>query len=192
MLDSANGTGSGAASRRLGIDDPYAGPKSLLVAVVADANRCRSVWSKELGFVTVFGADGDLDAVELLYTSLLCQAASAMNAAAQDGMRSRSFRHAFLLAYANRIGARLSEAAASATADAAETHGADRLLPVLAARADAAEAAAQEAFPHTRRVRHSARNGAGWAAGAAAADAASLDLDPVVEGPGAPAGALPE
>lgn len=189
LLDATNGRGT-AGSRRLGVDDPYAGPKSLLVAVVADANRCSSVWSKEFGFVTVFGGDDDVDAVELLYTSLLCQAASAMNSAARAGGRSRSFRHAFLVAYANRIGSRLADATATATADAVDEHGSDRLLPVLAARADAAEDAAREAFPNMRSVGFSARDAAGWAAGIAAADRAQLDREVGMEGPGAPAGAL--
>ena len=45
---------------------------------MAQANRCRVVWSKDLGLVTVIGFPADLDAVELLFTSLLVQANTAM------------------------------------------------------------------------------------------------------------------
>jgi len=190
LLDSGPGNGGGPGGRRLGVDDPYAGPKSLLLAVVADANSCRAVWTPDLGFSTVFGDDVDLDIVEVLFTSLLCQATTAMAAAgsARAGApgrraRSRSFRQSFLVAYATRIGARLREATDAATDEAAEVHGRERLLPVLAARTTAADAAAHAAFPHIERKGFSAYDGAGWAAGAAAADLVSLDVSrPVVEG----------
>lgn len=55
----------------------------------------------------------DLDAVELLFTSLLVQATTAMLAAgsrqdAHGRSRTRSFRQSFLAAYAQRIGERLA------------------------------------------------------------------------------------
>ena len=46
--------------------------------MVAAANRCRAVWHRSLGLCTVLGFPGDLDAVELLVTSLLVQATTAM------------------------------------------------------------------------------------------------------------------
>ena len=192
LLEATAGTGAsahGPSGRRLGIDDPYAGPKSLLLAVVADANRCRAVWSADFGVSTLFGADDDLDIVELLFTSLLCQATTAMAAVGSDRAgpqgrraRSKSFRHSFLVAYATRIGARLREATEVATGEAAEVHGAERLLPVLAARTKAADAAAEAAFPHATSRKFSVSDAAGWAAGAAAADLASLTTHPEVGG----------
>ena len=173
----------GVGGRRIHIDDPYARPKSLLLAEVADANRGKAVWSPDFGWSTVFGADDDLDIVELLFTSLLCQATAAMSAEGSSAegplgrrARTKSFRQSFLLAYAARIGARLRRAADAAAGEAAEAHGSERLLPVLAARKAAAEEAAREAFPHLARSRFSAHDSAGWAAGAAAADVASLDV----------------
>jgi hypothetical protein len=186
-----DGDGGGVSGRRVLVDDPYARQKSLLVGAVAGANRCKAVWSPDLGWSTVFGADDDLDIVELLFTSLLCQATAAMTAAGSSESesdtgghartRSRSFRQSFLVAYASRIGVRLREANEAATDEAAAAHGADRLLPVLAARAAAAEDAAREAFPHLTRTRFSAHDPAGWAAGTAAADAADLNVRPQVE-----------
>ncbi len=51
----------GPQGRRIGIDNPYEGPKAVLLQVVASANRCRMVWSRELGFGTVVGFEADLD-----------------------------------------------------------------------------------------------------------------------------------
>ena len=177
MLEGAE-RGDGPGGRRIGVDDPYAQAKSLLLAVVADANRCRSVWSRDLGFSTVFGHEPDLDGVDLLYTSLLVQATAAMAAEGRRTDRSgrsrtRSFRSSFLVAYAQRIGQRLRESADAAEAAGAEEHGA-ALLPVLAARSQAVEDAVESTFPDMGTYSVSISNGAGWAAGTAAAELARL------------------
>lgn len=70
-----------AVGRRVLIDDPYGKAKSMLLTAIAKANGCKTVWSNELGVSTVFGAPNDLDAVELLFTSLLTQATAAMTTA---------------------------------------------------------------------------------------------------------------
>jgi hypothetical protein len=168
----------GPTGMRLPVDDPYASAKSILLSEVASANRCRAVWSKGLGFSTVMGFESDLMFVEILYTSLLVQATSAMVAAGAQVDRSgrsrtRSFRQAFLLAYATRIGHRLREAEAASRAAATETYG-EALLPVLADRTAAVEAASAAAFPGAISRSVTISNAAGWAAGAAAADLASL------------------
>jgi hypothetical protein len=175
-LDAPQGDRPAVGGRRIGIDDPYAGARFLLLAAVADANRCRAVWSKFWGFATVFGDEGDLDAVELLFTSLLVQATRAM--VAQPRPRgsgsTRSFRQSFLVAFARRIGVRLRKAAEAVTAEAAQRSTA--LVPVFAARREAADAALDEAFPTTRSTRMSANDAEGWHAGTQAADRAQLDL----------------
>lgn len=182
MVGSSGGSGAPAGDAptgvRLPVDDPYASAKSILLSEVASANRCRAVWSKSLGFSTVMGFDADLEFVEVLYTSLLVQATSAMVAAGahvdrSGRSRTRSFRQAFLLAYAERIGDRLRAAESASRAAAAEEYG-DALLPVLADRTAAVEAASAAAFPHTVSRSVSISNAAGWAAGSAAADLASL------------------
>jgi hypothetical protein len=58
-LDTGRGGGA-VGGRRVGVDDPYAGPRYLLLSAVAEANRCRAVWSKVWGFATVFGDEDDL------------------------------------------------------------------------------------------------------------------------------------
>ncbi len=174
----AAGGGEGPTGVRVPVDDPYAGAKSILLAEVAAANGCRAVWSKGLAFSTLLGFEADLEFVDVLYTSLLVQATSAMVAAGSQVDRSgrsrtRSFRQAFLLAYASRIGHRLREAEAASRAAAAEEYG-EALLPVLADRSAAVRAAEAEAFPHVVSRSVSISNAAGWAAGKAAADLASL------------------
>jgi hypothetical protein len=182
LLDATAGIESGVSGRRLAIDDPYAKEKSLLLARVAHANRCTAIWEPDVGWSTVFGAEDDLDIVDLLFTSLLCQATGAMTAAGSTAegalggqTRTRSFRQSFLVAYATRIGARLRDATETVTGDAVAAGGSECLLPVLAARRSAAEAAAREAFPELGRARFSAHDPAGWAAGTAAADVADLN-----------------
>ena len=100
------------------MDNPYEAPKVTLLQTVAQANRCRTVWLRDLGLVTVIGFPPDLDAAELLFTSLLVQANSAMLRAggAKDAwaVGSRAFRQSFLVSYAVRIGERLAEAAGQA------------------------------------------------------------------------------
>lgn len=183
-IDAAMACSSGPAAaaprgRRIGVDNPYESPKVSLLGVVADANRCRAVWHKQYGLVAILGFAADLDAVELLFTSLLVQATAAMTRAGSrrghDGRCvTRSFRHSFLLAYAQRIGERLRATAADVTADAAARSG-PALLPVLAERKQAVDDMVDSLFVRLRESRSSAAiNPDGWHAGRAAADLASL------------------
>ncbi|RKS74235.1 uncharacterized protein DUF2786 [Actinomadura pelletieri DSM 43383] len=177
LLAAETGDTRGPAGRRIPVDSPYDAPKAVLLTVVADANRCRAVWHRDLGFSTVLGFPTDLAAVEMLFTSLLVQATSAMVHAgprrdARGRSRTRSFRHAFLNAYAARIGERLHEAAHRAAAGA----GGKDLLPVLAARDRAVDEAVDTMFPNLAKGRAgSVSNYEGWVAGRAAADLASLN-----------------
>ncbi|MFC7733439.1 DUF2786 domain-containing protein [Actinomadura keratinilytica] len=87
---------AGPAGRRLAVDAPYESPKAALLTVVAEANGCRAVWHRELGFSTVLGFPADLAAVEMMFTSLLVQATAAMvragarRDAGDDPVRARS------------------------------------------------------------------------------------------------------
>jgi hypothetical protein len=166
-----------AAARRLWLDNPYVAAKAMLVGAVAEANRCRTVLSEKLGFTTVLGDEVDLEIVELLSTSLLVQATRAMVSAGSQLTRSgrsrtRSYRQSFLLAYATRIGERLSiarDVSTAAVADAAQ------LLPVLAARELMVDQLFESMFPQPVSRSFSVGNAAGWHAGRAAADLAVLD-----------------
>jgi len=175
-----------AGSLDLAVANPYASPKASLLGVIARANRCEAVWTPHLRQATVFGFEVDLEMVELMYTSLLVQATSAMVAAGaqidQHGRsRTRSFRSSFLLSYAARIGERLRQATAAAAQEAEATHGA-ALVPVLAERDEHVKAAMAKAFPVTRAQRASVSNGSGWRAGRVAADQAQLGVGPSLPG----------
>jgi len=174
-----SGRAPAVSGRRMWLEAPYVDAKVLLVQEVAAANRARTVWASGIGFATVIGADADLDAIELLTTSLLVQANRAMLAEGSQSTRTRSFRRSFLLAYANRIGERLGAADSTATAEvdaAAPAGGESALLPVLAARASATDALVEELFPKVVSRGFSASNSAGWAAGRAAADQAQFGV----------------
>lgn len=161
--------------RRVYLDDPYADAKAMILGGVARANRCTVVYSPSYGWCTVFGYPADLDAVELLTASLLAQASGAMVRAGSvvDGRgrsRTKSFRRAFLVGFAERISQRLAEATDAQVAAVAS----GALLPALAVRDERVEALRTRAFPNTVRRATSISNWGGLAAGHAAADMADL------------------
>ncbi|MFG3152189.1 DUF2786 domain-containing protein [Streptomyces sp. NPDC048219] len=163
---------------RIGVEPPYEQAKAVLLDAVADANHCRAVWNEALGFSTVVGFETDLEAVELLYTSLLVQAETAMTKAeaaqrAGGRKRTKTFRQSFLAAYAHRAGTRLR---AVAERTAAETGAADAdLLPVLASREVAVTDRLERMFPETTTTRlRGADDAAGWTEGTRAADRAQV------------------
>ncbi|MEU4984391.1 DUF2786 domain-containing protein [Streptomyces sp. NPDC021969] len=177
---------------RIGVEPPYEQAKAVLLDAVADANHCGAVWNEPFGFSTVVGFESDLEAVELLYTSLLVQAEAAMTKAeagqrAGGRKRTKTFRQSFLAAYAHRAGTRLraaaqaatqaaTQAAAQAASEAATTGAADAdLLPVLASREAAVTDRMERMFPETTTTRlRGAVDAAGWTEGTRAADAARV------------------
>ncbi|MEU9583888.1 DUF2786 domain-containing protein [Streptomyces werraensis] len=158
---------------RIGVDPPYEQAKAVLLDAVAAANHCRAVWNEAFGFSTVVGFASDLEAVELLYTSLLVQATGAMTRAeaaqrAGGRKRTKTFRQSFLAAYAHRVGVRLAAAAA-------EVPVGEDLLPVLASREVAVGERMDRLFPETTTTRlRGVSDAAGWEEGSRAADAAQV------------------
>jgi hypothetical protein len=184
VADHESGRASIAAARRVWIDNPYVAAKVALVQAVAQANRCRTVWHKNLGCVVNVGAENDLDLVDLLTTSLLVQASRAMLVAGRrhdvrGQSRTKSFRLSFLVAYATRIGERLAATSSSVTE---ELRHDDRLLPVLAARNRAADEAFDRLFPKTVASPLAAYDSVGLGAGRSAADTAMLDVRDSIAG----------
>lgn len=171
------------------MDAPYETAKAILLDAVASANRCQAVWNSDLGFATVIGFEADLEAVELLHTSLLVQGTAAMTRAeagqrAGGRKRTKTFRQSFLMAYVQRLGSRLADGTARATAEAENdtesgtgggAPGGAGLLPVLAARDLAVTEAAEQMFPRTTTTRvRGATDLDGWTHGTAAADRARM------------------
>lgn len=192
MLAAGEGRPTDSPSgRRIGIDRPYEAPKVLLLDAVATANRCRTVWSSGLGFVTVIGFERDLAATETIFTSLLVQATAAM---AGEGRRvtrtghsrTRAFRQSFLTAYAHRIGARLREVTDTETAAAADQVSPSSdggaapsqrgvLVRVLAQRAGEVDERVSQLFPRlVTKPLGGSSDPEGWSAGTLAAEVATL------------------
>jgi hypothetical protein len=192
LLAAESGRPDRPGARRIPVDNPYEAQKTTLLQIVAEANRCQVVWSRELGLVTVIGFPADLDVTELLFTSLLVQADAAMlrtggkpaGGQPTSSARSKAFRQSFLLSYAVRIGERLSAAAGQAEREAIEQAGPDggtarsgaELVPFLAARHRAVDDAVQDMFGSglTRGRSVRATDADGWDSGRAAADLARL------------------
>ncbi|GHB00310.1 hypothetical protein GCM10010392_29010 [Streptomyces clavifer] len=188
LLAARTHAGGTPGACRIGVDAPYESAKAILLDAVASANRCRAVWNSDLGFTTVVGFEPDLEAVELLFTSLLVQGTAAMTKAeagqrAGGRKRTKTFRQSFLMAYAQRLGSRLAAdtARVTAAADTGDRAGrggeapAQGLLPVLAARDVAVTDAAERMFPRTTTSRvRGATDAEGWGHGTAAADRASM------------------
>ncbi|WP_238012359.1 DUF2786 domain-containing protein [Dactylosporangium sp. AC04546] len=169
-------------ARRIGVDHPYESEKASLLNAVAEANRCHAVWSPDLGFCTVFGFDADLDAVDLLYTSLLVQAHRAMARSEPPGgkagkARLKAFRQSFLVAFAVRIGERLARVAETALEEAVAAAAVADPLPVLRSRDEQVQETMRRVFPRTVRGRSSRVDSLeGWESGREAADAAELPV----------------
>ncbi|MET7567783.1 DUF2786 domain-containing protein [Streptomyces sp. NPDC005492] len=176
LLDAQAPAKDAPGACRIGVEAPYEQAKAVLLDAVAGANHCRAVWNEAFGFSTVVGFEGDLEVVELLYTSLLVQATTAMTRAeaaqrAGGRRRTKTFRQSFLAAYAHRIGTRLAEAAG--------TQVTDDLLPVLATREVAVTDRVDEMFPETTTTRlRGVSDEAGWTEGAEAADRAQVRARP--------------
>ena len=166
-------------SIRLPIDPPYVGAKSQLLHTVAAASRCRSVFHPMVSLATVVGFPADIAAVELLFTSLLVQAQTAMTDAAAcapsgSRSRSRSFRASFLAGYTHRIGTRLREINDAVYSEVESQQG-GAFLPVLHSRAEAVDELVTGLFGKlTFRRSRGDIDAAGWASGTVAADNARL------------------
>jgi hypothetical protein len=190
MLDAARGSHDEIAHVEMTIRPPYASAKSVLLNAVAASNRCRLVVSKRPNgqvLCALVGFDTDIRHTRSLYLSLSHQAVRFMLAAPlPPGDTPRRFRHAFLLAYAWRIGERLEEADALAMTEAeaeqlARPTGRSVSL-VMASREAKVDSAFAEAFPRIGTKRVSSSSGAGHVSGRAAADRSSLDRPSVTGG----------
>lgn len=177
-LQASGPAASEVRQRRIWLDAPYVLAKAQLADSAARANRCRLVVTTSLGFATVFGSRRDVDDVDLMTTSLLVQANRALLAHGQQGRvrgrpqgqsRSRAFRQSFLVSYAMRIGERLTRADSDAVAARPD---ASDLLPALRTAQERVDDAVRVAHPGTTTAGASVTDGAGWAAGRAAADRA--------------------
>jgi Protein of unknown function (DUF2786) len=177
LLDGRHGDdlAAGVRSRRLHLDNPYAKEKVHLLATVAAVNGVQVVYTEAFGFATAVGFPADLDVTDMLFTSLLVQAARALiEAAAVIGRGSSpAFRRGFWIAYSVRIGERLKDAKKQASTEAETTYGTS-LVPVMTERSEAVKSVTDQIFTRTKPMKSRSVDSQGWYAGRAAADLASL------------------
>jgi hypothetical protein len=178
LADRARGEQGELVAIRLPIDAPYADAKSLLLQTVAENGRCRSIFHADVALSTVVGFPTDVAGVEMLFTSLLLQAQTALAEAARLApprarARRPSYRSAFLLAYANRIDERLQEINAAVYAHVESEQGGS-FLPVLRSRSAIVDAFIADRFETVSSRVRGGYDLAGWAGGSVAADNARL------------------
>jgi hypothetical protein len=176
---------------RVEVADPYSAGKARLLGWTASALRCRAVLHESrgprhlnrgrIGAVTVFGFASDRERVEVLFTSLLLQAQAQLVAQRppHPDESVAAYRRSWLHGFAVQVHRRLVEAERRAEERAGHGSASGSGVPggaelVLADRRSRVEQAYAEAFPALGRGRPSVLSGSGFAAGAAAGDAADL------------------
>jgi hypothetical protein len=177
---------------RVELADPYSGGKARLLGWTAVALRCRAVLHQaaqgRVAAVTVFGFATDRERVEVLFTSLLLQAASelARGRPARAGESVAAYRRSWLHGFAVSVHRRL--AAAEAAAESAAASGGAPREPagrhadgpradlVLAQRRERVDRAYAEEFPVLGRGHRPTLSGTGFSAGAAAGERADLGM----------------
>jgi hypothetical protein len=173
----------------IGVHSPYALDKSGLLAGVAGALRCESVrrahWQGDRRSYSMhlFGFASDLERVELLFTSLLVQAAYGLASAPVPPHESAAaYRRSWLVGFTSAVVGRLraaeAHAAQSAEADArAEgASGGVSVALVLADRSARVGAAVAEAYPRLRTSGPRMLRGSGMSRGYAAGERADLGV----------------
>jgi hypothetical protein len=160
---------------------PYALDKTVLLATVAHALRCRTVRRKQVGSggyfydMHVFGCASDLERAELLYTSLLVQAAYGLTGAAVPTWESvAAFRRSWLVGFTQAVGHRLAEAERRAAGAATPGTSGPSVALVLADRGQLVDQRVAEAYPRLRSSAPRRLMGSGHAGGYAAGQRADL------------------
>lgn len=201
LIEARQGRGV-IATRLIEIPKPYPKEKFILLGGIARANNARAILGIERDtldrlvadrsffdfdgrLASVVGYESDLDAIELLFTSLLVQAVNEMLAHGSQitewgENRTRSFRRSFLYQFGWTVRERLEEVRDQTRTEATDRHG-DSVLPVLANREDAVLAEVDRRFPGTSPLRTSVTNADGVIAGDFAgrrADIGSTRLQP--------------
>lgn len=163
-------------SRRIVCQAPYAMEKRGLIHVLCEAMGLRSIrmigsGTKGTQLVYVYGFSGDLDRMEMLYTSLLLQQPAAMRAAEHTKPYwedVKAWRRSFLSGYASGVGVIVRRAEREAKAEAEwapanSTPGTPSVALVVANRKAEVDRAYKLAHPSSR---SSSRNLSGSGTGA--------------------------
>jgi Protein of unknown function (DUF2786) len=175
------------ADRVVQLDAPYARDKASLLTAVCVPLGVRGVLCSARGAsgtrlsMHLFGMSSDLDRVDMLYTSLLVQAAHGLAVARPaDAYESvAAYRRSWMIGFAYTIQQRLiaAEEAAKQRAESVQEQrpqAGPSVSLVLADRAALVDSAVAAAYPRLRAAPTRFLSGTGSAAGAAAARRADL------------------
>ena len=183
LLAQADPASDPVGDRVLTLDAPYAADKADLLSTVASRLRCRAVqrthWRdgrKELS-LHLFGHHSDLERTELLFTSLLLQAATGLSRTRVPADEHKAaFRRSWLAGFRMAIGDRLDAAERRAQAESSDRFRASGTSTelVLADRSALVEAALHDAYPRLATARPRQLSGSGGAEGWAAGRRADL------------------
>jgi hypothetical protein len=187
LLAAKESTSPLPADRVVDLDAPYARDKASLLSAVAGPLGVRGVLCSARSAagtklsMHLFGMSTDLDRVDLLYTSLLVQAAHGLAVARPaDAYESvAAYRRSWMLGFAYTIQQRLVSAERTAAERAESTRQQDAaagpsVALVLADRTAMVDGAVAAAYPRLRTAASRMLSGSGSAAGAAAARRADL------------------
>ncbi|HSV39472.1 MAG TPA: DUF2786 domain-containing protein [Nocardioidaceae bacterium] len=184
-IDQAMLSASAPGTDRLGdrvltMDAPYAMDKAELLADVAAGLRCRAVLrtrggpQKEIS-VHLFGHESDLVRTDLLFTSLLLQAAVGLaRTPVPPSEHKAAFRRSWLAGFRLAIIRRLRETEARAEAAAEERYAGGSTALVLADRSQQVAAALRTAYPGASTARPRSLSGSGHGHGYAEGQRADL------------------
>lgn len=175
LLDARAERRQEVGNRLVQLEAPYLREKAYLLHVVAAALRCRSIRLERRTAeglrisVHLFGFASDVAGVELLFASLLVQAARGLlREPVPPGEQPAAWRRSWLVGFGSAVAQRF--AASAPRAEAAEPGTA----LVLADRDRAVDLAVAAAYPDVRAGRRRRLTGGGFAAGSAAGRRADL------------------
>ncbi|MCK9901086.1 DUF2786 domain-containing protein [Frankia sp. Cpl3] len=190
LLEDAAPAGAVAGDVVMGIDAPYARDKISLLASVADPLGCRLVHrTQPAGSGTahaahLFGMAGDIERVQMLFTSLLVQQAHGLAAVHPPRWEDpRAFRRSWMAGFSVAVRDRLAQAeeAARRRAEGAEkppaADGASErrsVAVVLASREGVVDAHLARVYPRLRTTRARQLSGSGGRDGYRAGQRADL------------------
>lgn len=129
-LDEATVWGADTGNRKvpgsikMSFPAPYALQKMLMAHLVAKSFNCKAIRIGD-GVMHIFGFDSDLVMVETLITSLMLQSVSAMSRTKMPEWErsTTAWRRSFMIAFAERVGARLQEQMREAAVECDSTTG---------------------------------------------------------------------
>jgi hypothetical protein len=176
LLDAREQRRQVVGNRLVELAAPYLREKAYLLHVVAAALRCRSIRLERRAAdglrvsVHLFGFESDVAGVELLFASLLVQAARGLlREPVPDGQQAAAWRRSWLIGFGSAVQQRFTAAASRP----AEPEAPGTAL-VLADRERAVDLAVEAEYPNVRAGRRRRLSGGGFEAGTAAGKRADL------------------